>query len=117
MAPSPLDLQSSLPLRLLPDAAVVHEPDLAPDDLLAILLVLHGRAVEVEVLRVDRLLVEELVELGAQVLQPVVPLGAGAMVAERLDVDHAADVGGAGAVVLASDDPALVVDDEGPTAE
>jgi hypothetical protein len=43
----------------------VHEADLAPDDLLAILLVLHGLALEVEVLGIDGLLVEELVELGS----------------------------------------------------
>src|SRR2546425_8831125 len=99
-------------LGLLPDPAVMHQPDLALDDLLAVLGVLHGLALEVEVLRVDRLLVEDLVELGAEVLHPVVPLGTGAMVAQRLDVDHAADVGRTGAVVLASDDLALVVDDE-----
>jgi hypothetical protein len=34
-----------------------------------------------------------------------------------LDVDHAADIGGARAVVLAADDPPLVVDDERPPAE
>ena len=33
-----------LPFGILPDAAVVHEPDLAPDDLLAVLLVPHGGA-------------------------------------------------------------------------
>src|SRR5262245_50091768 len=49
-----------------PDAAVVHEADLALDDLVAILLVLHRRALEVEVLRVDRLFVEDLVELGSE---------------------------------------------------
>src|SRR5262245_33150904 len=56
------------PLRLSiglgPDSPVVHEPDLPADDLLAVLLVLHGLALEVEVLGVDRLLVDDLVELG-----------------------------------------------------
>src|SRR5881296_2155326 len=66
---------------LLPDPAVVHQLDLPLDDLLAVLGVLHRLALEVEVLRVDRLLVEDLVELGAEILDPVVPLGARAMVA------------------------------------
>src|SRR5438132_5491833 len=96
---------------LLPDAAVVHELDLPLDDLLAVLGVLHRRALEVEVLRVDGLRVEDLVELGPDVLEPVVPLGARAVVAQRLDVDHARDVRRAGTVVLLADDPALVVDD------
>src|SRR6266478_2982127 len=99
-------------LGLLPDPAVVHQLDLPLDDLLAVLGVLHRLALEIEVLRIDRLLVEELVELGAEILDPVVPLGTGAMVAQRLDVDHAADVGRTGAVVLPPDDLALVVDDE-----
>src|SRR2546425_2603008 len=102
---------------LLPDAAVVHELDLALDDLLAVLGVLHRRALEIEVLGIDRLLVEQLVELGTEVLHPVVPLGAGPVVAQRLDVDHAAHVRRAGAVVLAADDAALVVDDERAPAE
>src|SRR5213075_3416491 len=63
-------------IGFLPDAAVVHELDLPLDDLLAVLGVLHRLALEVEVLRVDRLLVEDLVELGAEILDPVVPLGA-----------------------------------------
>src|SRR5213593_175622 len=84
-------------LRLLPDPPVVHQLDLPLDDLLAVLRVLHGLALEIEVLRIDRLLVEELVELGAEVLHPVVPLGARAMVTQGLDVDHAADVGRSGA--------------------
>src|SRR5262245_1918837 len=99
-------------LWLLPDSAIVHQADLPADDLLAILLVLHRRALEIEVLRIDRLVVEDLVQLGAQVLHPVVPLRAGAVIAQRLDVDHAADVRRAGAVVLATDDAPLVVDDE-----
>src|SRR5262249_21129242 len=105
------------PLRFLPDAPLVHEPDLAPDDLLAVLRVLHRRALEIEVLRVDRPVVEDLVELGPEIFQPVVPLRAGAVIPEGLDVDHAADVGRAGAVVLASDDSPLVVDDERAPAE
>src|SRR3989441_9792148 len=96
---------------LLPDAAVVHELDLPLDDLLAVLGVLHRRALEVEVLRIDGLRVEDLVELGPDVLEPVVPLGARAVVAQRLDVDHAPDGRRAGAGVLLADDPALVVDD------
>src|SRR5262245_25058858 len=109
--------RTSLSLRPLPDAPVVHEADLAPDHLVAILLVLHRGALQIEVLRIDRFLVKQLVQLRAQVLHPVVPLRAGAMVAERLDVDHAAHVRGAGAVVLAAHDAPLVVDDERAPAE
>jgi hypothetical protein len=50
---------------LLPDTAVVHEPDLALDHLLAVLSVLHGHPLEIEVLGVDRALVDDLVELGS----------------------------------------------------
>src|SRR5215510_14274523 len=104
-------------LWLLPDPAIVHQLDLPLDDLLAVLGVLHGLTLEIEVLRIDRLLVEKLVELGAEVLHPVVPLGARAMITQRFDVDHTPHVGGSGAVVLPPDDLALVVDDEGAAAE
>src|SRR5262245_49078437 len=66
----------ALALWLDPDAALVHQAYLALDNLLAILRMLHGRALQVEVLRIDRLLVEELIEFGTQVFHPVVPLGA-----------------------------------------
>ena len=50
---------------------------------------LHRLAFEIKVLGIDRLLVKELVKLCSQVLEPVVPLGAGAVVAKCFDVDHA----------------------------
>src|SRR5262245_16026639 len=80
----------SLPLsaRAGPDAALVHQADLALDHLVPVLLVFHRRSLEVQVLRVDRLLVQELIELGPQVLHPVVLLRPRPVVAERLDVDH-----------------------------
>src|SRR5262245_16047844 len=105
------------PLGSLPDIAVVHEPDLSLDHLVAILGVLHRRPLEVEILRIDGLLVEELVELGPEVLHPVVPLGPRPVVTECLNVDDAADVGRARAVVLPAYDPSLVVDDERSPAE
>src|SRR2546426_11399847 len=47
-----------LPFGILPDAAVVHEPDLTPDDLTCgTPCASWWRAVEVEVLRVDGLVV------------------------------------------------------------
>src|SRR5207248_1729290 len=104
------------PARLGPDITVVHELDLAPDHV-AVLGVLHRRALEVQVLGIDRLVIDDLVELRAEVLQPVVPLRARAVVAQRLDVDDAAHVRRPGAVVLPADDPALVVDDERAPAE
>src|SRR6266545_6761107 len=109
MGPS---LRSSLALGLLPNVAVVHQLDLPPDDLVAVLLVLHRGPPEIEVLGVDRLFVQDLVQLRAQVLHPVVPLGVSPVVAQGLDVDDTAHVGGPRAVVLAPDDAALVVDDE-----
>src|SRR5262249_60637837 len=87
-------------LRLLPDPPVVHQLDLPLDDLLAVLGVLHGLTLEIEVLRIDRLLVEQLVEFGAEVLHPVVPLGARAMITQRLHVDHTPHVCASGAVLL-----------------
>src|SRR5260370_12891163 len=95
------------PARLRPDITVVHELDLAPDHV-AVLGVLHRRALEVQVLGIDRLVVHDLVELRAEVLHPVVPLRARAVVAQRLDVDDAADLRRAGAGGLLSGDPALV---------
>src|SRR5262249_11921644 len=103
--------------RLLPDAAVVHEAALAPDQLLLVLCGLHWGGRQAEVLWIDGPFVQELVQLGPHVLQPVVPLGRGPVVTQRLDVHGAGDVGGAAAVVLAPDDPALVVDDERAAAE
>src|SRR6266404_5359215 len=104
------------PARLGPDITVVHELDLAPDHV-AVLGVLHRRALEVQVLGIDRLVVHDLVELRAKVLHPIVPLRARAVVAQRFDVDDAAHVRRAGAVVLLADDPALVVVNDTATAE
>src|SRR3954453_3351659 len=77
---------SPLPARRVvagrrPDTRVVHLADLLVDYLAPVLRVLVGRAVEVEILRIDWLFVEELVQLRAQVLHPVVPESARAVVA------------------------------------
>jgi hypothetical protein len=80
-------------------------------------LVVVGLPLGVEVGRVDRLLVDHLVQLGAQVLHPVGPLAAGAVQPHRFDVDHACDVARAAAVLVPADDPAAVVEDEAPAAE
>src|SRR6185436_7903478 len=45
------DPEDKLPLGLLPDIPVVHQLDLPLDDLVPVFLVLHGRAVQVQVLR------------------------------------------------------------------
>ena len=50
-------------------------------------------AIEIEVFRIDRLLVDGLIDLGAQVLHPVVPLRARPVVPHGFDVDRAGDVG------------------------
>src|SRR5579875_2530722 len=75
-----------------PDAALVHEVDLALDDLLAILGMLHGFAIQVQVFGINRLLVEHLIQFGAYIFEPVIPLGAGAMVAQGLNIDHPRDI-------------------------
>src|SRR5262245_42673517 len=67
---------AGLAVRLNPDAALVHELDLLIDHFPAVLLMGIRGAVEVKVLRVDRLFVDELVLLGGEVLHPVVPLRA-----------------------------------------
>src|SRR5262249_57836291 len=87
-------------LRLLPDPPVVHQLDLPLDDFLAVLGVLHGLTLEIEVLRIDRLLVEQLVELSAEVLHPVVPLAARALITQRFHVAPAAHVVGSAAALL-----------------
>src|ERR1700722_12790474 len=100
-----------------PDAALVHELDLPFGDLAAVLLVVVRRAVEVQVLGVDGLLVDELVLLGGEVLDPVVPLRAGPEVAQCRHVDGPGDPGGPGAVVVPPDDLAAVVDHRRAAAE
>ena len=49
-------LSTRLAFRFNPDAPVVHQFNLALDNLFAVLRVLHRLAVQVQVLRVDRLL-------------------------------------------------------------
>src|SRR6266568_497118 len=80
-------------IRVDPDAALVHQVDLPGDHLAPVVLVRVRGPVEVQVLRVDRLFVDDLVLLGGQVLDPVVPLGVGAEPAQRLDVDGAGHPG------------------------
>src|SRR6266700_3579147 len=91
---------TGLLVRRHPDVALVHQLDLPVDDLAPVLRVVVGSPIEVEVLRVDRPLVDQLILLGGQVLDPVVPLGTGAEPAQRLDVDGAVDPGRAAAVIV-----------------
>src|SRR5215471_18554036 len=100
-----------------PDVALMHQLDLLVDDLAPVLLVVVRGAVQVEVLRVDRVFVDELVLLGGQVLDPVVPLGAGPELTQRLDVYGPGHPRRAAAVVVPADDLAPVVDHRGPAAE
>jgi len=51
----------------------------ASDNLFAILCMLHRLTIQIQILRINRLFVEKLIELGAQIFQPIVPLGASAM--------------------------------------
>jgi hypothetical protein len=61
----------------------VHQLDLLVDDLAPVLLVVVRGAVQVEVLRVDRIFVDELVLPGGQVLDPVVPIPASSARSQR----------------------------------
>src|SRR5262245_43224231 len=100
-----------------PDVAVVHELDLLVDDLAPVLLVPVRGAIEVEILRIDRLLVDQLILLCGLVLDPVVPLGSGAEPAQRFDVDCPCDPGRSAPVVVPADNLAAIVDHGRPAAE
>src|SRR5689334_16137878 len=58
----------------LPDPELLQQRDLLARDLLAVLRVRVRPALQVQVPRVDRALVDQPVLLGRQVLQPIVPL-------------------------------------------
>src|SRR5208337_1321245 len=70
----------SISRRPNPDVALNHMRDLAVYHLTPKLGMIVGFAVEIEVLRIDRLLVDRLINLGAQVFHPVVPLRAGPVI-------------------------------------
>src|SRR5690242_11905866 len=90
--------------RLLPDTALLHQLDLAVDHVALVLGMLAGNRLGVEILGVDRLLVDDLRQLGADVLRPVGDLRIGPVVAQSLDVDHAGDEGRAVGIELLADD-------------
>src|SRR5216683_2986854 len=48
-----------------PDTAFVHQVNLLLNDLLMVFSVFHGLTIQVEILGVDRLLINDLVEFGA----------------------------------------------------
>src|SRR5262249_25512421 len=77
--------------RSLPDPAFLHQPDLLLDDFLAIVGVTAWNAVDVTVLGIDRLLVDQLRQLGANVLHPIGDLRRLPVMAQRLDIDRAGD--------------------------
>src|SRR5437870_1636077 len=97
--------------RRLPDAALLHQPDLRFDHLALVLGVSARDAVEVKVLWINRLLINDLRQLGADVLGPIGHLGILPVVAQRLDIDHASDKGRAVGVALLADDRAAIIDD------
>src|SRR3984893_9561189 len=97
--------------RRLPDSALLHKPDLRVDHLALVLVMPAGNFVEIEILGVDRLLVNNLRQLGADLLRPICHLSALPMMAQRLDIDHAGDEGGAVGVALLADDRTAIVND------
>src|SRR6516225_10132272 len=107
---SPLTLDSTA-CRRLPDAALLHTSDLSVDHLLLVLGMPAGNFFEIEVLRIDRLLVDDLGQLGTDVLGPVRYLRRLAMMPQRLDVDYPGDEGRAVRVALLADNRTAIVDD------
>src|SRR6185437_6327853 len=95
----------------------MHQGNLLFDYLFAVFLMLHRRAIEVEVFGVDRLLVQYLVKLGAQIFHPVVPLRVAAMVAQRLDIYYPGNISGSSAVFLPANDLPAMIDDKRAAAE
>jgi len=81
----------------------VHQIDLFASDFFVVFGVFHGLALEIEIFRIDRFFVDDLVELGAEILHPVVAFGAGAVIAKGFDVDDSGDVAGATAVFELAD--------------
>src|SRR5919198_6170494 len=71
------------------DAALPELADLWLEHVRAVFLVRVRRAIEVQVLRIDVLLVDEAVLLGGEVLHPVAPAGVRAEAAQGVDVDRA----------------------------
>src|SRR5262252_7065364 len=74
-----------------------------------IFLVLAGATLQVEVLRIDRLFVDDLRQLGAHVLQPIARARMLPMMAQRLDVEDAGDKARAVYGTLPADDGAAVI--------
>src|SRR6266446_3833305 len=97
-------------VRRHPDIPLVHEPDLLRCHFATIFIMPVRDPAEVDILRVDRLFVNELVLLSGEILDPVVPLRVRAELPQRLDVDSPGDPGGSAAVVMSSDDLPAVVD-------
>src|ERR1700693_4395198 len=95
----------------------MHQRDLLLDHPLAILAMLHRRALKIQVLRVNRILVQKLIKLGAQILHPVVPGSALAMMPQRLDIDDTRDISRNSAVILTPYDLPAIIDDERIPAE
>src|SRR4051794_33405086 len=91
------------------DATLLKLSHLRLDHVAAVLVVLVRRALGVEVLRVDRLLVDQPVLLCREILHPVAPLRVGAELTQRLNVDRARDPRRGPAVRVIPDDAALVV--------
>src|SRR5437868_10055138 len=104
-------------VRLLPYTGIVHKANLRFDYLFAVLGVFHGLSFQVKVLGIDRLLVKDLVQLSAKILEPVVPLCPRAMIAQRLDVDHTSHVSRASPILLPAHDLTLVINNERTSAE
>src|SRR6516225_3151081 len=81
-----------LSFRFFPNPTLMHQCNLFFCDLFVVRRVFQGLALHVEILGIDRLFVDNLIELSAKVLHPVVPLGARAMITQGLDVDDSGNV-------------------------
>src|SRR5437879_5205064 len=76
-----------------PNPALVHQVNLLLNDLLMVFSVLHRLTIQIQILGIDRLLINYLVEFGAQILHPVIPLCACAMISEGFNVNDTPNVG------------------------
>src|SRR3954463_4475070 len=85
------------------DASLLELSHLRLDDVAAIVIVVVGRALGVEILRGDRLGVDKSVLLCREILHPVAPLRVGAELTQGVNVDRARDPRRGTAVGVISD--------------
>src|SRR6266516_192823 len=107
-----MDFPVCLSLWLHPDTSLVHQVNLFLNDLLSVLSMLHRLAIQVQILRINRLFVEQLVEFSTQIFHPVIPLCTCPVVSQRLDINHSSHICRTSAILLLAHNLAFIIDDE-----